>query len=121
LLELIRFGVVGGSTTALYFALVALVAWVMTGPWWVIVTIASVPPLVVGYLLHRSFTFNSKSEHTSSGPRFLLVHLGALVLNSVVIWLGVDWGQLPFLPTQVVAIGVQVLFTYLAQKYFVFG
>ena len=121
LLELIRFGSVGGSTAGLYFFLVWVLAKLFTMPWWGIATIASGPPLLASYLLHRSFTFNSKSQHKSSGPRFVIVQLGAVVLNSLVIWLGVDLGHLPFIPVQLAAIGIQVLFTYGSQKYYVFS
>jgi len=121
LMELIRFGSVGGSTAALYFFLVwALAKLFAAWAWWVIATLASAPPLLASYLLHRSFTFNSSREHKSSGPRFLVVQGGAVVLNSLVIWLGVDLGHLPFIPVQIAAIGVQVIFTYASQKLFVF-
>jgi putative flippase GtrA len=121
LLETIRFGAVGGSTAALYFLLVWLLAKVLTLQWWIIATLASGPPLLASYLLHRSFTFNSSREHKSSGPRFLIVQGGAVVLNAVVIWLGTDLGKLPFVPVQLGAIAVQVAFTYVSQKYFVFS
>src|SRR3954471_9245212 len=107
LLELIRFGSVGGSTAVMYFALVWLLGELLSFPMWVIATLASGPPLLTAYLLHRSFTFNSKKQHKSGGPRFLVVQLTALVLNSVVIWLGVDLEHLPFVPVQLGAIAVQ--------------
>ncbi len=122
LLELIRFGSVGGSTAVLYFVLVWILAKLLPSlPMWVIAALASGPPLLAGYLLHRSFTFNSQAQHKNSGPRFLMVHLGATVINSLVIWLGTDLGHLPFVPVQLGAIGVQVIFTYLSQKHFVFS
>ena len=120
-LELIRFGSVGGSTAAMYFGLVWLLAKLLpTLDWWVIVSLASGPPLLAAYLLHRSFTFRSQSQHKTSGPRFLAVQLTANVLNSFAIWLGVDLAHLPFIPVQLAAIAVQVLFTYKMQKLFVF-
>ena len=121
-LELIRFGSVGGSTAAMYFGLVWLVAKLFPSfDWWVIVTITSAPPLVTAYVLHRSFTFKSQTQHKTSGPRFLAVQLIANVLNSLAIWLGVDLAHLPFIPVQLAAIALQVLFTYTTQKLFVFA
>lgn len=120
--ELLRFGAVGGSTAVMYFVLVWLIAKLFPAfAWWLIVTIASVPPLITAYLLHRSFTFRSQSQHKQSGPRFLAVQLFANVLNTGAIWLGVDLAHLPFVPVQIAAIALQVLFTYTTQKLFVFA
>jgi putative flippase GtrA len=121
LLELIRFGGVGGFTTVLYFALLWLLSKLLPLPMWLLAALASGPPLVVAYVLHRSFTFHSEKQHASAGPRFVLVQLLGVAINSAVIWLGTDIVHAPFLLAQVAAIGIQVLFTYLGQKFFAFS
>lgn len=121
LLELLRFGGVGGLTTVLYFALLWLLTKLLPLPMWALAAIASGPPLVVAYLLHRSFTFNSTKQHKSAGPRFVVIQLSGVAINSAVIWLGTDVVHVPFLVAQLAAIGVQVLFTYLGQKFFAFS
>ena len=121
LFELIRFGGVGGFTTVLYFALLWLLTKLLSLPMWALAALASGPPLLVAYLLHRSFTFNSQKQHHSAGPRFLFVQLSGVAINSAVIWLGTDLAHLPFLLAQLGAIAVQVAFTYLGQKFFAFS
>ena len=121
LLELIRFGGVGGFTTVLYFALLWLLAALLPLPMWLLAALASGPPLLAGYVLHRSFTFHSEKQHGSAGPRFLFIQLAGVAINSAVIWLGTDVMHAPFLLTQLGAIGVQVVFTYLGQKFFAFS
>jgi putative flippase GtrA len=118
LLELIRFVGVGGFTTLLYFALLWLAAQLLVQPMWVL---AYAPALGVAYVLHRSFTFRSQKEHVSAGPRFLIVQVAGLVINSGIIWIGADVMRLPFVLVQLAAIGIQVLLTYLGQKFFAFA
>jgi putative flippase GtrA len=120
-LELARFGGVGALTTLLYFALLWLLNELLSLPMWAIAALASGPPLLVAYLLHRSFTFNSEQQHTRAGPRFVVVQLLGVVINSAVIWVGTDVMKLPFLLAQLAAIGIQVAATYLGQKFFAFA
>jgi putative flippase GtrA len=119
--ELIRFGGVGGLTTVVYFSLLWLLTRLLSAPMWVLVTLAYLPPLVLAYVLHRSFTFRSQKGHGAAGPRFIVVQLAGLVINSLVIWLGVDVWHFNFVLVQLVAIGIQVLLTYLGQKLFAFS
>jgi putative flippase GtrA len=120
LLELIRFVGVGGFTTLLYFGLLWAATLVLVAPMWALAALAYAPALFVAYLLHRSFTFRSQREHGSAGPRFLIVQLAGLLINSGVIWIGADAMQLPFVLVQLAAIAIQVLLTYLGQKFFAF-
>ncbi|RYZ03128.1 MAG: GtrA family protein [Myxococcales bacterium] len=120
-MELVRFGGVGGLTTLLYFLLLWGLDKLLSLPMWAIAALASGPPLLVAYLLHRSFTFNSEQQHTRAGPRFVVVQLLGVVINSAVIWVGTDVFKLPFLLAQLAAIGIQVMATYLGQKFFAFA
>ena len=122
LLELIRFVGVGGFTTLLYFALL----WVATKllpsqPMWLLAALGYAPALLVAYVLHHSFTFRSQRQHVSAGPRFVVVQLAGLVINSGIIWIGADVMRLPFVLVQLAAIGIQVLLTYIGQKFFAFA
>lgn len=119
--ELIRFGGVGGLTTVVYFvALWPLAKWVSL-PMWLLAGIACMPALLVGYILHRSFTFRSSRQHSRAVPRFLAVQIAGIAFNSLAIWIGTDLLSLPFLIVQFGAIGLQVLLTYLGQKLFAFS
>jgi putative flippase GtrA len=119
--ELIRFGGVGGLTTVIYFVLLWPLAKLLPLPMWLLASIAYLPPLLLGYVLHRSFTFRSDRRHASAGPRFVLVQLGGMAFNSFAIWVGTDLLQSPFLPVQLVTIALQVMLTYLGQKLFAFS
>jgi putative flippase GtrA len=119
--ELIRFGGVGGLTTLVYFAALWPLSKFVPLPLWLVAFIACLPALLLGYILHRSFTFRSSKRHASAGPRFLMVQLGGMAFNSFAIWVGTDLAHWPFVPVQLGTIVLQVSLTYLGQKLFAFS
>jgi putative flippase GtrA len=89
LVQLIRFGLVGGFVTALG-----------AGAYWVPATFLGVPPLVanvfgylvaagIGYVLHSRVSFRghgSRDKTAQRTGRFLIVSLISLGLNSLFVW-----------------------------------
>ena len=114
--ELVRFGWVGLVTASLYAAQMWALSHFNDWPTSVNALVADGPCLTVNYLLHRSFSFRSKRRHVEAGPRYLIVQLTGLGINSGVLWYSVDHMRWPFLPTQLVAIAILALFSYTAQK-----
>ncbi|GLK83728.1 GtrA family protein [Ancylobacter defluvii] len=67
---------------------------------------------VVNYLLSRSIAFRSDRPHREAAPRFFLVAGCGLVLNALMM-AGFTRGlSLPYLPAQLVATGLLVLWHY---------
>jgi putative flippase GtrA len=89
LVQLIRFGLVGGFVTALG-----------AGAYWVPATFLGVPPLLanvlgyfvaagIGYLLHSRISFRghgSRDNPVQRTGRFVIVSLISLALNSLFVW-----------------------------------
>jgi len=89
LVQLIRFGLVGGFVTALG-----------AGAYWVPATFLGVPPLLanvlgyvvaagIGYLLHSRISFRghgSRDNPVQRTGRFVIVSLISLGLNSLFVW-----------------------------------
>jgi putative flippase GtrA len=89
LVQLIRFGLVGGFVTALG-----------AGAYWVPATFFGVPPLAanvlgylvaagIGYLLHSRISFRghgSRDNPVQRTGRFVVVSLISLALNSLFVW-----------------------------------
>lgn len=121
LMELIRFGSVGLTSTGIYFALLWCVKQLLPLPVSVQAAVAYVIGMAGDYLLHRSFTFRSQRQHTHAGPRYLAVQGTGLLVNSAVLWFGVDVGGLPFLPVQLAALGLTAGCSYLGQKLWTFS
>ncbi len=118
--ELIRFSWVGGLTLCIYAGELWLLDRTCDFPTWLDATIAYGPCLVVNYALHRSFTFRSTKRHALAGPRYLVIQLGGMAINTAMIWLGVDVLLWPFLLAQFVALATLSLWSYLGQKLWAF-
>lgn len=118
--ELVRFSWVGAFTLSIYLILMWLLDRYCELSTWLDATIAYAPALVLNYLLHRSFTFRSDKRHLEAGPKYLVIQLGGMAINSLVVWLGVDVLLLPFAVAQVLAIGTLSVWSYLGQKLWVF-
>lgn len=87
--RLIRFGAVGGVTSAAYALVVAaLVAWVSEP---VAAALAYLALLPVNYLGHRRATFRSRAPSAPELTRYLAVH-GVTLLACMVVMLGVTSG-----------------------------
>jgi putative flippase GtrA len=119
--QLTRFGWVGFFTLGMYAVQMWLLAKAVNWPTWACATVSYVPCLVVNYLLHRSFTFQSSKQHIKAGPRYLAIQLGGLAINSGVLWLCVDALSLPFWPSQTAAIALLAIWSYLGQKLWTFS
>jgi len=121
LLELIRFGSVGVGTAVLYFCLFWLVNLLVVLPAWLVGAICYGPCLVVNYVLHRTFTFRSDHSHGHAGPRFVVIQLGGLLINSAVLWLGTEVLRLSYWPSQLGAIACLALWSYAGQRFWTFA
>jgi putative flippase GtrA len=124
LVQLIRFGFVGGFVTALGAA-----------TYWVPATFLGVPPLVanvigylvaagIGYVLHSRVSFRdhgSRDNPAQRTGRFFIVSLVSLVLNSLFVWVltgllhGPTWW--PVVPW----VFVTPLVTFVLQRHWVFA
>lgn len=118
--ELVRFGWVGFFTLGMYVVEMWLLKRVNNWHTWVNATIAYVPCLVTNYFLHRTFTFRSDKQHMEAGPRYLVIQVGGLLINTGVLWLGVDVLKFPYLPAQIAAVVILALWSYLGQKLWTF-
>lgn len=119
--EFVRFGWVGLFTLGVYAVEMWLLARLTSWPTWINATISYVPCLVLNYLLHRTFTFRSTREHGQAGPRYLVIQLGGLVINTSVLWLGVERLGWPYLPSQVASVLMLATWSYLGQKLWTFS
>jgi len=137
--EGLRFGAVGVASAGLYFGLI----WVFGAltPLVIVVEVVrrlltrfsySVSTLTVratfayglgiifNYLVQRSFTFRSARQHQHAGPRYMVVQLGGMAINSAVLWVGVDVEHWWYPPVQFGAIALTAIWSYFGQKFWAF-
>ncbi|MEY2936587.1 MAG: hypothetical protein RL033_7336 [Pseudomonadota bacterium] len=118
--ELVRFAAVGVASAAIYFGLLWFFGWITPFPLAVLATLSYGTGIIFNYLVQRSFTFRSRRQHHHAGPRYLLVQVGGMLINSAVLHLGVDLRRWPFLPVQLGAIALTAMWSYVGQKFWAF-
>ena len=119
-LLVLRYGVVGLANTAVGFGGILFCMLVLALPPALSNVLGSAVSYVLGYLLHRRFTFRSSVAHRRGLPSWLLVTaigFGAnLAVLAKLIALGVD----PVL-AQAVAVATYITVTFLLSRFFVFA
>jgi putative flippase GtrA len=118
--EMFRFGVMGLLSTALYLVIMMPLKWFITAQLWLIAVIAYLLSMAVNYVLQRNITFRSKRSHEEAVTRFLVVQLIGLGLNAGILDLLVTRRHYVFWFGQGVAVIVTSLWSYGAQKCWVF-
>lgn len=87
--RLVRYGAVGLLGTALYFLTVLFLVEKMGADPVVAASVATVLVIVVNYVLNRSWVFESNRDHRTAFPRFLLIAVVSLLLNTGVMYVTV--------------------------------
>lgn len=77
--------------------------------------------LVLGYLLHGHFTFADGGPQTASLPRYLLVTLTLLFLNSVLFSVLVDFCHLWYIAASCLLAGVNIPVSFVAHRRLSYG
>ncbi len=120
LLELVRFGLVGASSTLIYLGVYA--AAVLAG---VPFAAASVAGFLVsagcGYVLHDRWTFRTNTPSRGGLSRWLVLQGTVLGLNILVLWVLVAQAGLDRLLAQVIVLPLLPLATYVLSRRRVFG
>ena len=123
--QLVRFGIVGLISTAIYSAVYLPLAYALPKGW----AVAAVPPaflvaVICGFFMHSGWSFRGHGTRDNSGrqhAKFLVVQGFGLVLNSLFTWVitgplhGANW--VPLIPV----ITVTPLATFALNRQWVFG
>jgi putative flippase GtrA len=118
--QFVSFTAVGAvGTAAHYSALIALVQFMHVSP----VPSSGVGFVIgalVNYALNYRLTFRSKKLHRESMPKFFLVAMVGLVLNTAVMVFLVEILRLHYLVSQVLATGGVLVWNFTANRYWTF-
>ena len=118
--RLIRFVLVGGSSTALAIGL----TWLFVEVFHLHVTLGSTFALTLcalyNYSMHYYWTFNSNAPHGLVLIKYLLMCMGALMVNALVMHIGVLLLPLHYLLVQLVACGAVTLWSICLSALWVF-
>jgi putative flippase GtrA len=118
--EMFRFGVMGALSTALYLSIMLPLKWLITAQLWLVAVLAYLLSMAVNYVLQRRITFRSHRRHQEAVTRFVVVQLIGLGLNALVLDQLVTQRHYPFWFGQGVAVVLTSIWSYGAQKVWVF-
>jgi putative flippase GtrA len=90
--QLMRYGIVGGVVYLSDFAIFAAVLWFMPDAYLVANVIGKMTGALVGFVLHRHFTFSweQKDKAGRQAASYMLLLTANLAISSLMMWLLVD-------------------------------
>lgn len=118
--QLSRFVVVGATSNAIGYTLYILLTFLGVPPK-VTMTVLYVIGAGLGFWGNRKFTFGSNERLTTTGMRYVLVHLVGYSILYVMQTVFYEHYGLAHQIVQLVAIAVVAIYLFVAMKIFVFG
>jgi putative flippase GtrA len=124
--QLIRFGIAGGLSTIIYLAVfLPLTHWVFLGA----KAVYAVPPafavaVTAGYFMHSRWSFKGHGTREPGGHqqlKFVAVQGSGVALNALVTWIGTAHFGFPAWVTVLPAVGLATIFTFILNRWLVFG
>lgn len=119
--EIVRFGVVGGASAAVYAVTIVACIYLLDMRASISTVPAYIVSMAVNYTLQKSWTFRNDVAHMASLPKYLFVHAVGIAINYGTVEAAVTGLGAPYLPAQVVAVGLVACWSYMAQKYWAFA
>ena len=121
-IQLVKFGAVGASGYAVNLVVFGLLAEGLGVHHLAAAVGAFCVAVTNNFLLNRHWTFGAGAGDSGfQGPRFLIVSVGALLINLVVLQLLVTAGDLSELPSQAIAVAVAMPFNFIGNKVWTFS
>ena len=118
--QFIRYAGIGAiGTAAHYLTLILLVQFLKIDP-----VTASAYGFIVGgfvnYFLNYRITFKSDIPHKQAILKFFVIAFIGLAINSMVMTVAIEFFKLHYLPSQVIATGVVLVWTFLGNRLWTF-
>jgi putative flippase GtrA len=121
-LQLLKFGIVGGSGYLINLAVFALLAGGLGLHHLLAAIGAFCVALANNFLWNRHWTFDAGHGHPGfQAARFFAVSVGALLINLVVLEILVSSGSMGDLAAQAIAVAVAMPFNFLGNKLWTFA
>ena len=116
--QLLRFGVVGGCSAGVY--IVVMAGLVSRANLILAAVVAYLAAMVVNYTLQKLWTFKSDRRHREAIPKYIVTHVTAIALNSLILEFLHGRLGAPLIPTQLLAFGAIAIWSYCCQRLWVF-
>jgi dolichol-phosphate mannosyltransferase len=121
-LQLVRFGVVGGSGYVVNVGLYTLLVHAAGVDYRVAAVFGFVAALINNFVWNRHWTFDAKDGHAGfQAARFLVVSLGAFAVQFAFLQLLVESAGIEKVPAQALSIAAAMPLNFLGNKLWSFG
>ena len=120
LTEIIRFGIVGLSSVAFYYALLIGFVELLGIPVIVSAVLAYLISMIWNYWRQRNWAFKSDRDHKSSIPGYIVTHAVGMCINTVVLYIFTYYFEMYYILAQVFATCAVAAWSYLSLKLWVF-
>jgi len=114
-----RFVLVGGSATAIHYAIMFVLLKLQLCDKTVASSTGFVISAIFNYLANAHFTFQGDHNHAESVPRFVAMMAAGAVINASVLN-GLVWIGLPVWLAQILATGVVLVWNYIINAVWTF-
>lgn len=119
-MQFIKFGTVGVFSVTLHYTILIVLAEAAEINPVVASSIGYIISAVFNYLLNHRFTFTSEERHLDAVPKFLVVMGLGLVINSTIMYLLVEMGDMHYQLAQFIAIVVVLFWHFVANRAWTF-
>jgi putative flippase GtrA len=76
---------------------------------------------LINYILNYHYTFNSSKSHKEAMSKFFIVAIIGAIVNTAIMYVGVNIIHAYYLLAQIVATGIVLLWNFIINKYWTFG
>ena len=76
---------------------------------------------IINYVLNYHLTFKSKKSHKEAMSKFFIVATLGAIINTALMYVGVDLMHIYYLLAQIAATGIVLLWNFIINKYWTFG
>jgi putative flippase GtrA len=122
LVELLRFGLVGGSGVVGFVGLSNLAIGLHTGlAAWIVSVLCYAAMIIPVYLGHHRFSFRSPVPHSKGLPRYVAVQIGALTLAAIFSYALYSVAKLPTFYASVLVTGLTSGATFVVLRLWAFA
>jgi putative flippase GtrA len=122
LIEILKFGLVGGSGVVAFVALSNLAIGFHTGlASWIVSELCYAALIVPVYLGHHRFSFRSPVPHRQGLPRYIAVQAGALTLAAIFSYVFYSVLKLPTIYASVLVTGLTTGVTFVVLRLWAFA
>jgi putative flippase GtrA len=120
-LQFIRFASAGATGTAVHYAfLLILVHFSLAQPVTASI-LGSFCGALINYLLSHHWVFKSNRGHRETFTRFFIISAIGLALNAALMYVLVAMSGIHYLPSQLVATGIVLLWNFLGNRFWAFA